>query len=348
MSARRPWLYPLVPAYATAIAAKNMLRRAGLARGQRLAWPVLSVGSLSAGGAGKTPVVIALASLLRARGWHVDILSRGYGRTSRGVARVEAAADNAADIYGDEPVLLAERTGAPVWVSTSRYDAGHAAEAAETLEPGEERALHLLDDGFQHRRLARAIDIALVTAADLDDALLPAGNRREFLSALGRADFVLLREDEQPRIEQRVRTLLKPGVLVWTLRRSLHFAAPLFVFGAGLRPIAFCAIARPEGFEAMLKDAGCGIADTIFFPDHHRYTMADVDRIVELARSLHATGLVTTEKDAVKLSPAMRDRLGRVGALIVAELRVEFVYPERLMRELEARLATPKPVEAAR
>jgi uncharacterized protein (DUF779 family) len=138
MSARRPWLYPLVPAYATAIAAKNMLRRAGLARGQRLAWPVLSVGSLSAGGAGKTPVVIALASLLRARGWHVDILSRGYGRTSRGVARVEAAADNAVDIYGDEPVLLAERTGAPVWVSTSRYDAAQRGEKLPAVAGGKQ------------------------------------------------------------------------------------------------------------------------------------------------------------------------------------------------------------------
>jgi tetraacyldisaccharide 4'-kinase len=93
----------------------------------------------------------------------------------------------------------------------------------------------------------------------------------------------------------------------------------------------------------MLHQSGCGVADTIFFPDHHRYTLADIDRIVELARSLGATGLVTTEKDSVKLTHAMRERLATVGAIMVAELNVDFVYPERLMRELESRLTAPKP-----
>jgi len=348
MSARRPLAWPLVPVYAAALKAKDALRRVGLPATKRLAYPVLSVGSISAGGAGKTPVVIALAKLLRERGWQVDILSRGYGRSSHGVARVDAAADNAAGIYGDEPALLAERTGAPVWVASERYAAGIAAEAAITPAPYElgpsTRALHLLDDGFQHRQLARTLDMVLVTEADLDDALLPAGNRREPLAAIGRADFILLREDEQERIEKRVRPLMRPatpqrpGALIWTLRRSLHFASPLFVFGAGLRPVAFCAIARPEGFAVMLIQAGCGIADTIFFPDHHHYTMADIEKIIELARSLKATGLVTTEKDAVKLTTAMRERLATIGAIMVAELNVDFVYPERLMRELESRL----------
>lgn len=338
MTARRPWAWPLVPLYAAALVAKDALRRVGVLRTRRLARPVVSVGSISAGGAGKTPVVIALASMLRERGWQVDILSRGYGRTSRGVARVEPTADNAASVYGDEPVLLAGRAGVPVWVASKRYEAGTRAERSAPGVPDDPRSVHLLDDGFQHRRLARAVDMVLVTEADLDDALLPAGNRREPLAALRRADVALLREEEQDRIGDRVRALLKPGALVWTLRRSLSFPAPLFVFGAGLRPVAFCAIARPESFATMLTQAGCGIADTIFFPDHHSYAMADIDSIVQLAKQLNATGLVTTEKDAVKLTAAMRERLESVGALMVAELDVEFVYPERLMRELEARL----------
>lgn len=347
MTARRPWAWPLTPLYAAALKAKEALRRAGIPGTHRLASPVLSVGSLSAGGAGKTPVVIALASLLRQRGWQVDILSRGYGRASRGVARVDPTADNAVRIYGDEPVLLAERTGAATWVAEQRYTAGLAAEAAEASPDA--RRIHLLDDGFQHRQLARSLDLVLLTAEDLDDALLPAGNRREPLSALQRADFVLLREEEQEAIAERTRALMRPGAMLWTLRRSLHFASPLFVFGAGLRPVAFCAIARPEGFAAMLHQAGCGVADTIFFPDHHRYTMADIDRIVELAKQLVATGLVTTEKDAVKLTQPMRERLASVGAIMVAELNVDFVYPERFMREIESRLAgVAAPAEAAR
>jgi len=357
MNARRRWAWPLVPLYAAALVAKNALRRVSAPRTRRLVRPVLSVGSLSAGGAGKTPVVITLASMLRERGWQLDILSRGYGRTGTGVARVDAGADKAASLYGDESVLLAQRTGAPVWVASERYAAGLAAEAAAAHTPDDPRALHLLDDGFQHRKLARTVDMVLITEADLDDALLPAGNRREPLAALGRADFVLLREDERERIETRVRALMRPGsqsrpaALIWTLRRSLHFASPLFVFGAGLRPVAFCAIARPESFAIMLTQAGCGIADTIFFPDHHSYTMADIEKIIELARSLKATGLVTTEKDAVKLTAAMRERLATVGAIMVAELNVEFVYPERLMRELESRLTSApmrQPQEARR
>lgn len=132
---------------------------------------------------------------------------------------------------------------------------------------------------------------------------------------------------------------MRSGAILWTLRRTLRFPAPLFVFGAGLRPVAFCAIARPENFAAMLKQAGCGIVDTIYFDDHHAYAMSDIESVVENAKKLSASGLVTTEKDAVKLTTAMRKRLESVGPLMVAELDVEFIFPERVMRELEARLA---------
>ena len=124
MSARRSWAWPLVPLYAAVLRAKDALR----GEAKTLAWPVVSVGSVSAGGAGKTPVVIALAKVLRERGWRVDVLSRGYGREGSGIARVETAREDAARVFGDEPVLIARTAEVPVWVGSDRYAVGVAAE----------------------------------------------------------------------------------------------------------------------------------------------------------------------------------------------------------------------------
>jgi tetraacyldisaccharide 4'-kinase len=326
MSARRPWAWPLVPVYRAALAVKEALR----GEPKRLQWPVVSVGSLSAGGAGKTPVVIALAQMFKVRGWHVDVLSRGYGRSGTGVELVEGT-----DVsrFGDEPVLIAQRAEVPVWVGADRFVAGQCAES-----DAKARGVHVLDDGMQHRRLARMAEVVLVTADDLDDELLPAGNLREPLQALARANFVAVREEEMDYVAPRVKQFVRDGTLIWTLRRRLRFPEPLLVLGAGLRPVALCAIARPEGFASMLKEAGCGIVDTIYLRDHHAYEMSDIDRVLKLAKQLNATGFVTTEKDAVKLTPAMRAKLEAVGPVMVAALDTEFVFPERVARELETRL----------
>ena len=151
MSARRPWAWPLVPLYAVGLALKGGLRTTGMLQARRLKWPVVSVGSLSAGGAGKTPVVMALAELLRQDAWNVDVLSRGYGRDGTSVERVDPEAEEAARRFGDEPVMMARRLQIPVWVGAERFAAGTAAEAS-----GAKHGVHLLDDGFQHRELARA------------------------------------------------------------------------------------------------------------------------------------------------------------------------------------------------
>ncbi len=357
MSARRPWAWPLVPLYSAAVAAGDLARAAGIVQAQSLMWPVISVGSVSAGGAGKTPVAIALAKLLAGRSWVVDVLSRGYGRTGIGVCRVDPTAPDAAAQFGDEPVLIAERARVPVWVGSSRLAAGRAAEQRSQLaKPGPSPAAqgdvrsegdcnlapmcaHILDDGLQHRSLARQFELVLVTEQDLRDTLLPAGNLREPLSALRRADAFAVREEELEAVAQRLGKLCGREVPLWTLRRSLQFPAPLGVFAAGLRPLAFCALARPEGFAAMLTKAGCGVIDTVIFPDHHRYAERDLHTLVEVARQLKATGFLTTEKDAVKLSPAIRARLeAAVGPLVVVSLEVGFVYESPVVRTLETRL----------
>ncbi len=194
--------------------------------------------------------------------------------------------------------------------------------------------VHLLDDGFQHRGLARAVDVVLVTEEDLEDSLLPAGNRREPLAALRRADVVVLRDTERARVEARVRGMMRAGAAVWSVRRELRFAEG----GAGARPLAFCAIARPEGFWAMLEEAGCQLAEIVAFGDHHAYAMVDMERMVAMAKKCGATGFVTTEKDAVKLTDAMMERLREVGPVCVAGLTARFVDEADVVRELEARL----------
>jgi tetraacyldisaccharide 4'-kinase len=179
------------------------------------------------------------------------------------------------------------------------------------------------------------MDVVLVTAEDLDDALLPAGNLREPLTALARADVVIVREDEVEHVAKRVWPMLREGARLWVVRRRLLFPAPLFVFGAGLRPVAFCALARPEGFAAMLADAGCGVVETVAYRDHHRYTLGDVERLVALAGRLQASGFVTTEKDAVKLTAAMRSRLEEVGAVMTVGLETEFMDREAVVTAIE-------------
>jgi tetraacyldisaccharide 4'-kinase len=327
--------WPLVPLYAAALAVKDALRQSGLLRVHRLRRPVVSVGSISAGGAGKTPVVIALTKGLRERGWDVDVLSRGYGRKGREEEWVASLGDGAAARFGDEPVVIARRTGATVWVGADRFSTGRQAEVGSSEQ---RRAVHLLDDGFQHRELARDFDVVLVTAEDLEDVLLPAGNLREGMGALGRADAVVVREGELEAVRKRVWALMREGAQMWLVRRRLHFPAPLFVFGAGLRPVAFCAVARPEGFQTMLAEAGCGVVETVAFDDHHAYSMRDMEKIVAIAKRLNATGFVTTEKDAVKLSVSMREWLETVGPLMVVALEAEFADVEAVMRALEARL----------
>jgi len=349
VSARRPWAWPLVPLYAAVLAVKDRLRAVGMLKTRTLGWPVVSVGSVSAGGAGKTPVVIALAKLLRERGLDVDVLSRGYGRSGD---RVERVVGEDAERFGDEPVLIARAAGVPVWVGAERFEVGLRVEALDTgreadSSPFDElrvrnrnhkRGLHLLDDGFQHRQLARAVDVVLLTADDLADALLPAGNLRESVRALKRADAVVIRQAERLAIMPHVRTLVRPGTPVWSIERRLRFPRPLGVLSAGLRPVAFCALARPEGFAAELQNAGCGVIETVAFADHHAYTTADIERIIEVATSINASGFVTSEKDDVKLSAAMRARLGEVGPLVVVVLEAEFVNPAEVLSELEERL----------
>jgi tetraacyldisaccharide 4'-kinase len=332
MIARRPLLLPLTSLYGMALGMRRRFFRWGWLKQYRLENPVISVGSVSAGGAGKTPVVLMLARMLRHRGYDVRILSRGYKRSSSQVARVEPFDDAA--WHGDEPVLLAQRSGVPVYVGADRYEAGVMAEQAE---PSANLIVHLLDDGFQHRRLERDVDIVLLTQADVEDTLLPAGNLREPLAAMAKADVVVLREEEADSLRSVVGGLSggKTAPAIWVVRRSLSLGEGGAV-ALPSRPFAFCGIARPESFTKMLAAHGYEPMDMMIFPDHHAYHEGDVRRLLERARLVEANGFVTTEKDAVKLTPIIRDHLGAIGPIVVARLSVELVDEQESLSQLIA------------
>lgn len=299
---KRPWALPLVPLYA----AGSALRWAGV-QPRRLAWPVVSVGSLSAGGAGKTPFVIALAKAALASGHAVDVLSRGYGRASATAMPVDP--EGSADLFGDEPLLIAREAGVPVFVGARRWEAGQLAESAGGFR------VHLLDDGFQHRQLFRDVDIVLVSSADLEDWLLPAGNRREPLSALKRATVFAVEEDDEAA-HGVVARLRQMGLqqLVWAYWRSMKAPA---VSGP---VVAFCGIARPGQFFAGLERAGVKVVARKSFADHHRFKEREIEALRELALSSGAMAMVTTAKDAVRLG----NRVQMLGVpVVVADLRVE-------------------------
>lgn len=313
-SAARRLLLPLNPAYGLALVLREVRLRSGLEPVRKLHWPVVSVGSLSAGGAGKTPMTIALARALAGAGIQVDVLSRGYGRKSREPSCVRP--DGAADEFGDEPLLIARATGVPVYVAAQRYQAGLMAEAGTPIEeesPGRP-VLHLLDDGFQHRQLARDVDILLVNQADWRDRLLPAGNLREPRNAARRASVIAIPADES-EFEGELRAWGWRGP-IWRLRRAMELPA---VDG----PVAaFCGIARPEQFFSGLEGAGMRVLVRTAFPDHHQYSVSEIEGIVSSARAAGVTALLTTEKDRVRMGAAAANLPSSL-PLMTAGLRID-------------------------
>ena len=272
---------PLSGIYGGVVPARNELYDRGLLRSRRLQGPVVSVGNLSAGGSGKTPFVILLGELLKGRGIKFDVLSRGYGRRSKGVRLVDPAA--LPQEFGDEPLLIARKLQVPVVVGEDRYEAGRFAEAKFGTQ------LHLLDDGFQHRALARHFDIVLVTPQDASDRLLPAGRLREPLQSLWRADAVVLASGASAE------TFPIGRKLIWRVRRGI---VPLNV---PPRPVVFCGIARPQNFVLQLRAANIEPVAEAFYRDHHAYSEKDIRDLRELKQRSEAGGFVTTEKDAVNL-----------------------------------------------
>jgi len=317
-------LNPLASIYGGVVGTRNALYDRGLLRSRRLQGPVISVGNLYAGGTGKTPFVILLGELLKARGIKFDVLSRGYGRRSKGVRLVDPA--GLPQEFGDEPLLIARRLQAPVIVGKDRYQAGLCAESK--FGP----RLHLLDDGFQHRALARDFDIVLVTPKDASDRLLPAGRLREPLKSLRRADAVVLASGasaESFPIDKK---------MVWRVRRGIDLKN---LTAAPPRPVVFCAIARPQNFVLQLRAANIEPVAEAFYRDHHAYNEKDVRELLALKQRSEAGGFVTTEKDAVNLGGYLSALASLTVVTVTMELSDAANALDTILHKIEERTRKP-------
>jgi tetraacyldisaccharide 4'-kinase len=310
---------PLAPAavlFRAAVGARNGLFAAGVLRAQAVeGLRVLSVGNLTAGGAGKTPVVAFLAERLAGAGVQVAVLSRGHGRRAQGLARVQGPPWPSFQEVGDEPLLLARRLPqAHVWVGANRVALAQRARAAGAT-------VALLDDGFQHRWLRREGDVVVLDEAVAlgNGHLLPWGPLREPASSLQRASLVWVRAAPSPR----PLPALPEGLQVV---RASHAAvdvvtadgvvAPLSRL-AGLRVLGFCGIARPSAFGQTLRELGAEMVTVHGFPDHHAFTTKELARLRAEAAALKAE-LVTTEKDAMRLPQDFPASVLRLGVSLVS------------------------------
>jgi tetraacyldisaccharide 4'-kinase len=389
----RRLLFPLIPLYGLALVFRDFRLMLGFETVRQLRFPVISIGNLSTGGSGKTPLTVALARALIGRGLRVDVLSRGYGRESQFAARVREK--GTAEEFGDEPLLIVHEAVVPVYVAPQRYDAGVLAEAdadaeraawkkemarrkaeaeknppapvspeparadkpavkpagsgekpaaepvpSEPAKPEEpppppppSLAVHLLDDGFQHRQLARDVNILMLNWQDWQDWLLPAGNLREPADAIHRASVLAIPANE-PDLEIALHLWGWSGP-IWRLNRKMDIPP---ITG----PVAaFCGIARPEQFFDGLRDAGLEVVLPLAFPDHFTYSSAVLQELVAQARDKEVQSIITTRKDLLRLGKLISIFPTSL-PLVAARLRVEIESHAAAIDWLVDRV-TPKP-----
>ncbi|MBI1761671.1 MAG: tetraacyldisaccharide 4'-kinase [Acidobacteria bacterium] len=310
----RPLFYLPAKLYAGGVRARAWLYERGWLKQKQLPAPVISIGNLTVGGTGKTPCVAWLANWLQSEGHAVAILSRGYKRASTG--RVEVSDGKTllceAAAAGDEPYLLAQSCpGVRVIVDQDRYAAGRWLAGRAPV------SVFLLDDGYQHLRLQRDLNLVLIDATDelARARMVPFGRLREPLTALRRADAVIVTRADQP---------FDRAALETTIRRHTRAQAPIFYAQHALtklrrldsdetcevtdlanQPVAaFSGIARPERFLNDLGKSGMRVVWQRSFADHHRYTQAEFAGLTTEAKQAGAVGLLTTEKDAANLQAA--------------------------------------------
>jgi len=327
--------------YRLILAIRSLCYRLGVIRVKRLPRPVISVGNITLGGTGKTPTVLFLARLLQGMGKRVCVLTRGYGGRREG--EVAVVSDGTTILLtpeecGDEPWLLAwSLPGLAVVMGSDRYRAGML--ALKTVSPD----LFILDDGFQHRRLHRDLNILLVDGQDPfgTGRLFPAGDLREPVGEASRADLVMVTRSG------RVLPPLPPFLGSRSVIPSVHHLVGQSLLGdheihpfselEGKRGIAFAGIASPDRFFAMLEECGVQLCATVTFPDHTPYGVDELAALGSLKGEKRADFLITTAKDAVKLLPYRQVLVNcRVARL---EILVPDIAPLRtiLQRHVEGR-----------
>jgi len=324
----------------------------GMRRRRQLPCAVVSIGNLTLGGTGKTPLTMWVARWYQQQGWRVAVLSRGYG--ARPPARLRVVSSGHGPLVdwqaaGDEPYLLARcLPGVPVLIGKDRYRIGRYAY--------EQFGAHvlILDDGFQHHALQRDLDIVLIDASNPfgSGALFPRGILREPIRALHRADAIVLTRVEMagetlPALWQQMRQWNKqqPIYCLATVVEALHCqgthsTVDLAALRQG-RVVAFVGIGNPQAFVTTLRRLGAEVAALLVFPDHHPYTQEDWQTIVATADKQQAACLVTTEKDAVRLAPSWQASVPvytlRIGVTFAASDALFSHQLQALMHHADAR-----------
>jgi tetraacyldisaccharide 4'-kinase len=322
-------LMPFASLYGLAARLRRHAYRRGWLESRRLSKPVISVGNLTLGGSGKTPLVAYIVRLLARNGYKPSVLTRGYGR-DRGmdIIALDPEPNRVPDprSVGDEPALLARALPeVPIVICSDRYRAGRLAEERYGVD------VHILDDGFQHLSLARDIDLVAVdlTRDLLHESLLPAGRMREPASALAKADLIVLTRSEisdAASLEKHVRRINSDAPIFRCETSLLNLAElggkreidPAEYQG---RPVcAFCAIGNPAAFFTNLRQWGFHLVAEIAFRDHHVYRASDLHRVGKTAREKGAAALITTAKDVMNLSPHLPFALPVLACVIQAKI----------------------------
>lgn len=319
-------LWPASKLYGIGVSLRTRLYANGLLKQKRLKATVISVGNLSVGGTGKTPLVIWLAEKLLAQGQRVAILTRGYRGTAGSSDEVEVMRSRLQNrvVFG---------------VGKNRFVEGQRIESHQAID------IFLLDDGFQHLQLARDLDIVLIDASrPMKQLLLPAGPMREPLSALTRAGIIVFtRTENTPSAKEALQRLSNLPIFTASscllgFRRFKGQDPLQSVTELGRGPFfAFCGIGNPEAFVRDLQRWGIAAAGHMFFADHHRYTLEDVQAIEQAARRAGANGLLTTEKDSCNLSGLTFPSLPVYVSVIDLEVDGETAFLSAINHLLQAR-----------
>lgn len=310
-------LTPLVPVYALIIGLRNLFFDKSVFKSKKVDAKVVSVGNLTIGGSGKTPFVIFLTNMLKNSGYNPSVLSRGYGRNTKGYLLVSKDGEPLTEVQncGDEIYQTVIECKVPAAVCENRV------EGANKLLREVETNIIILDDGFQHRWIKRDIDIVLFDQKFLLDnsifnqSLLPLGIMREGFNSLHRADAIIINRKFCKEINntliEKFRIFNKPiftsyykAMSFVDMTRKTEYSIEDF---NGQESLIISGIANPTSFLSVLKDVGVNTENKIIFRDHKNYTLKEVNRIRREYYKTNSHSVVTTEKDAVKLLQFSRE-----------------------------------------
>lgn len=308
---------------------RNKLFDIGLRKIEKFNVPVISVGNITVGGTGKSPVTMALLNWALAEGLRPGVISRGYGRKSSGIKEVNLDFDNAAQEFGDEPLMIKQKfPTVPFVVGANRAAAGRL-----LLERYKVDFL-IADDAFQHRKLGRDLDIVLIDSTNPQHLMgvLPFGRLREPLSELCRSDFLVLTKTNlaNPQDLQSLKLKISeaaPGKPIVQCRYGLKncylHSDPIINLNSSLNPddgvFIFCGLAQPDSFKKLISEK-FKVLGHKYYPDHHLYSDSDLNDLIKKAQSLGAKDIITTAKDVVKI----KSLIGRKVNIWVADLGIEF------------------------